>query len=86
MAADAAASAARTLLSGTFAAWGSASQGMFCANESRESICETSSWACFWRSAGVIESKDRAEHGEHDHQSAHVREHAEAGSAQAVSG
>ena len=41
---------ARTSASGTFAASGSASQGRFCASESRDSICETSSCACFWRS------------------------------------
>ena len=33
-----------------FAASGSASQGRFCASERRDSICETSSCACFWRS------------------------------------
>ena len=36
--------------------------------------------------AGVIEGKDRAEHGENEDEPAHVREHAEAGSAQAMSG
>ena len=59
---------------------------MLCASERRASICETSSWACFWWSPEWVEGDDRAEHAEYQDEPADVREDAEAGSGKAVSG